>query len=187
MLCRRDERMLLQPGDLIANGSSMHAHCIVDGFETAAATQAASWARAAGIPVIADLDETLSRRRRADRQRRLPDRQPRLSRVSPANEILSRHCALRSSASVAAHRRNTRRRRRAGVGRQTILSVAPPTACRWSTPPAPATSFMPDSSTVCLQDGRLIASLILPALPRRSTAPAPERAAASARWQRSKN
>ncbi len=30
----------------------------VDGHETAAATQAASWAREAGIPVTADLDET---------------------------------------------------------------------------------------------------------------------------------
>jgi sugar/nucleoside kinase (ribokinase family) len=30
---------------------------LVDGFETAAATQAAHWARGAGIPVVADLDE----------------------------------------------------------------------------------------------------------------------------------
>jgi sulfofructose kinase len=58
VLCRRDERLLLQPGDLdqscIVNARALH----VDGFETAAATQAASWARSAGIPVIADLDET---------------------------------------------------------------------------------------------------------------------------------
>jgi sulfofructose kinase len=54
---RRDERLLLQPADLvrawIENARALH----VDGFETAAATQAARWARAAGIPVIADLDE----------------------------------------------------------------------------------------------------------------------------------
>jgi len=60
VLCRRDERLLLQPSDLdrdwIVNARALH----VDGFETAAATQAASWARAAGIPVIADLDETYS-------------------------------------------------------------------------------------------------------------------------------
>jgi len=58
VLCRRDERLLLQPADLdrawIVNARAL----LVDGFETAAATQAASWARSAGIPVIADLDET---------------------------------------------------------------------------------------------------------------------------------
>src|SRR6476646_6464193 len=57
VLCRRDERLLLQPSDLerswIVNARALH----VDGFETAAATIAAEWARAAGIPVIADLDE----------------------------------------------------------------------------------------------------------------------------------
>jgi len=57
VLCRRDERLLLQPKDLrrewIVNARALH----VDGYETAAATAAASWAREAGIPVIADLDE----------------------------------------------------------------------------------------------------------------------------------
>ncbi|HET6169085.1 MAG TPA: carbohydrate kinase family protein [Terracidiphilus sp.] len=57
VLCRRDERLLLQPADLdrawIINARALH----VDGFETAAATVAAGWARAADIPVIADLDE----------------------------------------------------------------------------------------------------------------------------------
>jgi sulfofructose kinase len=57
VLCRRDERLLLQPSDLkrdwIVQARALH----VDGFETAAATQAAAWARQAEIPVIADLDE----------------------------------------------------------------------------------------------------------------------------------
>ena len=57
VLCRRDERLLLQPADLrrewIVNARALH----VDGYETAAATVAAGWAREAGIPVIADLDE----------------------------------------------------------------------------------------------------------------------------------
>jgi sulfofructose kinase len=57
VLCRRDERIALQPGDLdrnwIVNARALH----VDGFETAAATMAAGWARDAGVPVIADLDE----------------------------------------------------------------------------------------------------------------------------------
>ena len=57
VLCRRDERVALKPGDLdhqwIVNARALH----VDGYETEAATVAAGWARAAGIPVIADLDE----------------------------------------------------------------------------------------------------------------------------------
>jgi sulfofructose kinase len=57
VLCRRDERLILQPTDLnrewVINARALH----VDGHDTAAATLAATWARAAGIPVIADLDE----------------------------------------------------------------------------------------------------------------------------------
>ncbi|HEX3472348.1 MAG TPA: PfkB family carbohydrate kinase, partial [Silvibacterium sp.] len=57
VLCRRDERLVLQPGDLdrewIVNARALH----VDGHDTAAATLAARWARAAGMRVIADLDE----------------------------------------------------------------------------------------------------------------------------------
>ena len=57
VLCRRDERLLLQPEDLrrewIVNARALH----LDGYETAAATLAAQWAREAGVPVIADLDE----------------------------------------------------------------------------------------------------------------------------------
>jgi sugar/nucleoside kinase (ribokinase family) len=58
VLCRRDERLTLQPEELrrkwIVNARALH----VDGHDTAAATLAARWAREAGIPVIADLDET---------------------------------------------------------------------------------------------------------------------------------
>ncbi len=57
VLCRRDERLILQPEDLdrdwIVNARALH----VDGYDTAAATVAAGWAKEAGIPVIADLDE----------------------------------------------------------------------------------------------------------------------------------
>jgi len=58
VLCRRDERLLLQPADLDRACIQNARVLLVDGFETAAATQAARWARAAGIPVVADLDET---------------------------------------------------------------------------------------------------------------------------------
>ena len=60
VLCRRDERLLLQPTDLEQDWIRNARVLLVDGFETAAATQAAQWARDAGIPVVADLDETYS-------------------------------------------------------------------------------------------------------------------------------
>jgi sulfofructose kinase len=57
VLAKRDHRLVLQPSNLdrewIVTAQALH----VDGYDTAAATQAAVWARAAGIPVIADLDE----------------------------------------------------------------------------------------------------------------------------------
>ncbi|HEY1805904.1 MAG TPA: PfkB family carbohydrate kinase [Terracidiphilus sp.] len=58
VICQRSQQMVLQPEDLrrewIVNARVLH----VDGHDTAAATLAASWARAAGIPVVADLDDT---------------------------------------------------------------------------------------------------------------------------------
>ncbi|HEY1766524.1 MAG TPA: carbohydrate kinase family protein [Terracidiphilus sp.] len=57
VLCQRDERMVLRPEELrrewIVNARMLH----IDGHDTAAATQAAVWARAAGVPVMADLDD----------------------------------------------------------------------------------------------------------------------------------
>lgn len=57
VLCRRDDGLVLQPQDLdrewVVNARALH----VDGHDTAAALLAATWARAAGVPVIGDLDE----------------------------------------------------------------------------------------------------------------------------------
>jgi len=57
VLWKRDERLALRPQELqrdwITTGRALH----VDGHDTAAAAVAAAWAREAGIPVIADLDE----------------------------------------------------------------------------------------------------------------------------------
>ncbi|WP_263366084.1 carbohydrate kinase family protein [Edaphobacter bradus] len=57
VLGRHDERLTLLPSELhrewIVNARALH----VDGFDTDAATLAARWARDAGVPVIADLDE----------------------------------------------------------------------------------------------------------------------------------
>jgi sulfofructose kinase len=57
VLWRRDERVALRPEELrrewIVNARALH----VDGHDTAAAALAAEWARAAGVPVIADLDD----------------------------------------------------------------------------------------------------------------------------------
>jgi sulfofructose kinase len=57
VLWKRDDRLALQPTDLqrdwILEARALH----LDGHDTSAATVAATWAREAGIPVIADLDE----------------------------------------------------------------------------------------------------------------------------------
>lgn len=57
VLLKRDERTSLATSDLqrswITSARALH----LDGFDTAAAITAATWAREAGIPVIADLDE----------------------------------------------------------------------------------------------------------------------------------
>jgi len=57
VLCRTDKRLALQPEDLnrewVVNARALH----IDGHDTGAATLAASWARAAGIPIIGDLDD----------------------------------------------------------------------------------------------------------------------------------
>ena len=57
VLWKRDTRLALRPEELrrewITESRALH----VDGHDTAAAAVAAGWARAAGIPVIADLDE----------------------------------------------------------------------------------------------------------------------------------
>jgi sugar/nucleoside kinase (ribokinase family) len=58
VLCRREESLVLQPEEIdrewVVNARALH----VDGHDTEAATQAARWAREAGVAVIADLDET---------------------------------------------------------------------------------------------------------------------------------
>ena len=57
VLHRHDDALALHPDDLnrewILNARALH----IDGWDTPAATLAATWARAGGIPVIADLDE----------------------------------------------------------------------------------------------------------------------------------
>jgi sulfofructose kinase len=57
VLWRQDERLDLAPACLqrewVVNARALH----IDGYDVAAATLAATWAREAGIPVIADLDE----------------------------------------------------------------------------------------------------------------------------------
>lgn len=57
VLWKRDERLTLRPEELqrewIVEARALH----VDGHDTAAAAVAAGWARAAGVPVVADLDD----------------------------------------------------------------------------------------------------------------------------------
>jgi sulfofructose kinase len=57
VLWKRDNRLTLRPEELkrkwIVNARALH----VDGHDTAAASVAAGWARDAGVPVVADLDD----------------------------------------------------------------------------------------------------------------------------------
>ena len=57
VLWKRDDRLKLRPEELhrdwIVKSRVLH----VDGHDTSAAAQAAAWARAASVPVVADLDE----------------------------------------------------------------------------------------------------------------------------------
>jgi sulfofructose kinase len=57
VLWKRDERLTLRPAELrrewVTDARVLH----VDGHDTAAAAEAAGWAREAGVPVVADLDE----------------------------------------------------------------------------------------------------------------------------------
>ncbi len=57
VLCRKDERMVLRPEELERTWIEQARVLHVDGHDTAAATLAARWARAAGVAVVADLDE----------------------------------------------------------------------------------------------------------------------------------
>ncbi len=57
VLCRKDDRLTLRPEELRREWVESARVLHVDGYDTAAATLAATWAHAAGIPVVADLDE----------------------------------------------------------------------------------------------------------------------------------
>ena len=56
VLCHRDPRLTLKPDDLEREWITSARALLVDGYHTDAAIAAATWAREAGIPVIADLD-----------------------------------------------------------------------------------------------------------------------------------
>jgi sulfofructose kinase len=56
ILWRREPRIALLPSDLDRAWVTQSRALLVDGHDTAAATAAARWAREAGIPVVADVD-----------------------------------------------------------------------------------------------------------------------------------
>jgi sulfofructose kinase len=57
VLWKRDERLTLRPEELRREWITDGRALLLDGHDTEAAITAAGWAREAGIPVIADLDE----------------------------------------------------------------------------------------------------------------------------------
>lgn len=60
VLWHRDPRLAITPEDMQREWIINARALLVDGCDTAVATQAAQWARTAGIPVIADLDAAYS-------------------------------------------------------------------------------------------------------------------------------
>jgi sulfofructose kinase len=57
VICHHDPKLTIRPAELKREWITMARALLVDGFDTEAAITAATWAREAGIPVIADLDE----------------------------------------------------------------------------------------------------------------------------------
>ncbi|HXY26638.1 MAG TPA: PfkB family carbohydrate kinase [Candidatus Acidoferrum sp.] len=57
VLWKRDDRLQLRPEELHRDWIVQSRVLHLDGHDTAAAAQAAAWARAASLPVVADLDE----------------------------------------------------------------------------------------------------------------------------------
>ena len=57
VLWHRDPRLAITPEDLKRDWITGARALLVDGCDTAAATQAARWARDAGVKVVADLDD----------------------------------------------------------------------------------------------------------------------------------
>ncbi len=61
VLWHRDPRLQIAPNEMRSEWITTARALLVDGCDTAAATQAAHWARAASVPVIADLDDVYSK------------------------------------------------------------------------------------------------------------------------------
>ena len=57
VLWQRDDRLTLQPQELQRDWIVQARALLLDGHDTAAAATAAAWARAAAVPVVADLDD----------------------------------------------------------------------------------------------------------------------------------
>ena len=57
VLWQRDDRLTLQPSELRRDWITSARALLVDGHDTGAAATAAAWARSAGVPVVADLDD----------------------------------------------------------------------------------------------------------------------------------
>ncbi len=179
VLWKRDERLTLRPEELdrdwIVNSRALH----VDGHDTAAATVEAAWARAAGIPVIVDLDELYPSVEALVKNvdyliasRDIPGKlmaDDDLQRSLPA--LRNRYgCAL-TAATLAT--------KACSLGTERCSITRPPTVSNLWTPLAPEIFFTPDLFTACSRAGRSSANSISPARPPRSTAPPPAPVAAS--------
>ena len=167
VLWKRDHRLTLQPEELqrewVLNARALH----VDGHDTAAASQAARWARAAGVPVIADLDdvypgveELLGSIDYLITSRDIP------GRLTGEQDWRERcpHCSADTAACLRPQRWDKMAYSRGTARRSFTLQ-----RFAWSqwTPPAQAIFFTPDLFMGFCRAGRLRASSISPAPLRR--------------------
>ena len=162
VLWKRDNRLTLQPEELqrewIIHARALH----LDGHDTAAATVAATWARTAGVPVMADLDDLypgvealLGQIDYLITSRDIPGRltgEPDLRKSLPA--VHSRYGCRLSAATLE--------RKVSWPGMAQSFSMRPPFGCSLWTPPAPATSSTPDLFTGFCKAGRCCVSSTSP-------------------------
>ncbi len=148
VLCRRDARVTLKPAHLdrqwIVNAQALH----VDGYDTAAATVAAGWARAAGIPVIADLDELypglenlLENVDYLIVSRDIP------SRLTGEPDLEMALRLMQHQLRMPSHRGNAWATTVCWLGMESTYTTRPLIAFRWSIPPALGISSTPGLST----------------------------------------
>ncbi len=128
VLWKRDDRLTLRPEDLrrewIADARAIH----LDGHDTEAAITAATWAREAGIPVVADLDELYPGVERSSKKSTTSSSAATSPAASPASPTSPRRLPACSASSDAASPLRLLDPTASSPTRATPGAIAPPSA-----------------------------------------------------------